>query len=589
MSIQQFFYRRPQFRFLACLLSVACLATSSVFSQDEEYPVPEEATRRDGVPEGEVVGPFELKSEVYPGTVRNYWVYVPAQYDAEKPACTLIVQDGLNRAKGWRLPTVCDNLIHTKEMPVTVGIFIDPGVVPVAQAEAQPRFNRSLEYDALGDRYARFLLSEVLPEVGKSYNLSDDPNDRALAGASSGGICAFNAAWERPDAFRRVISTIGTYVGLRGANQLSALVRKVEPKPIRVFLQDGSSDLNIYAGDWWTANQDMLSALEWAGYDVHHVWGEGGHNGKHSAAIMPEALKWIWREYPEPIQAAPNASGNRRVDLLPEGAEWTEISSGHEFAESPASNAGGELFFSDSQAGRIYRLGEDGKTRIFANQTGSIRSLSFSPDGQLYAIKDGNQIVRFGTDGKSTTVLEGVQASALVTLPKGFYFYDAKVSAIVWSDYQNAQGTTGVALPVDRAVSSICPTSDHAFLHLLGSGQSVDHVLRGDGEKLLHRQSYGYLEMPYMSGNSRATGTCIDQESRLFVASPIGIQVLDQLGRVNFIIKPPSREPLTGISFAGGAKDQLFVTTPKSVYRRQIKTRGATSFGPAIKPPKPRL
>lgn len=166
-----------------------------------------------GVPQGKVEGPHSLKSRIFPGTERNYWVYVPSQYKPDKPACLLVVQDGLGRAKAWRLPTVMDNLIHRGEMPVTIGIFVSPGVVPAPRPNAQPRFNRSFEYDGLGDRYARFLIDELLPEVKRHYKLSDDPNDRAIAGASSGGICAFNVAWERPDQFRRVFSSIVTFAG----------------------------------------------------------------------------------------------------------------------------------------------------------------------------------------------------------------------------------------------------------------------------------------------------------------------------------------------------------------------------------------
>ena len=269
---------------------------------ETEYSLSADSQRQDGVPRGEVKGPIQFHSKVYPGTVRDYWVYVPKQYDSSKPACTMVVQDGLNRATGWRLPTVMDNLIHEQEMPVTIGIFVSPGVVPAANEKAQPRFNRSFEYDSMGDRYATFLIDELLPEVAKTYNLSNDPNDRSIAGASSGGICAFTVAWERPDQFRRVLSTIGTYVGLRGGNEYPTLVRKCETKPIRVFLQDGSQDLNIYGGDWWIANQDMLSALKFSGYDVQHVWGDGGHNGKQAAAIMPDALRWLWRGLSESDQ-----------------------------------------------------------------------------------------------------------------------------------------------------------------------------------------------------------------------------------------------------------------------------------------------
>ena len=181
-----------------------------------------------------------------------------------------------------------------------------------------PRYNRSFEYDALGDRYSRFLLEELLPEVSQSYNISADPNDRSIAGASSGAICAFNVAWERPDQFRRVLSTIGTYVGLRGGDEVATLVRKTEAKPLRVFLQDGTQDLNIYAGDWWMANQNMLSALTWAGYEVNHAWGEGGgHDSKHAITILADALTWLWKDYSASVQT--HKSMNQRINLLLEG------------------------------------------------------------------------------------------------------------------------------------------------------------------------------------------------------------------------------------------------------------------------------
>jgi gluconolactonase len=188
-------------------LLVAALANVSqanAFQREESYPVPPEAVIKAGVPQGKIEGPFSFRSEIYPGTERQYWVYVPAQYSPDKPACVTIVQDGLNRARGWRLPQILDNLIHDGSVPVQLGIFVNHGIVPEPTDNAQPRFNRSFEYDSLGDRYARFLIEELLPEVQKSWTVSDEPNDRCLAGASSGGICAFNAAWERPDAFRRV-------------------------------------------------------------------------------------------------------------------------------------------------------------------------------------------------------------------------------------------------------------------------------------------------------------------------------------------------------------------------------------------------
>jgi gluconolactonase len=571
----------------AGLWLVCCLVSLGRGQTEEHYPLPPEAQKREGVPEGKVEGPFSLSSKIYPGTEREYWIYVPAQYTADKPACTLIVQDGLNRAHGWNLPQICDNLIHTRAMPVTIGIFVNPGIVPAVKDKSQPRFNRSFEYDSLGDRYARFLLEELLPEVSKKYALSSDANDRALAGASSGGICAFNAAWERPDAFRRVLCTIGTFVGLRGGDAFPVLVRKVEPKPLRIFLQDGSQDLNIYAGDWWLANQNMLSALKWAGYDVHHVWGEGGHNAKHSTAIMPEALRWLWRDYPEPIKTAPNAIAQRRIDVLVPGVSWEEVSSGHEMAEAPACNAAGELFFCDSKAGRIYRIGEDGKTRIFKEQSGRITSLAFGPDGLLYGCKDSKQIVRFDAEGKEHVLINDTKCHSLTTLPDGFYINDQATPAIWWSNYD---GAMQVALPLTEAVSAMAPTADQAFLHLMVSTSQTTWQARiSQDHKLEHRQQHGYLHMPYLSRSSGASGVVVDSEGRYYVTSTAGIQVLDQLGRVHFMLAPPLVGTANGLALGGARRDTLFVTTGGSVYRRSLKTKGLATFEASVEPPKPGL
>lgn len=221
-----------------------------------------------------------------------------------------------------------DNLIARGDMPVTIAVFINPGVVPAANANALPRFNRSFEYDGLGDAYVRFLVGEVLPEVKKKWNVTDDPSQRAIAGSSSGAIAAFTAAWERPDTFRRVFSTIGTYVGLRGGDQIHTLIRKCEPKPLRVFLQDGSNDLNIYGGDWWIANQQMLSALTFAGYPVEHVWGDGGHTGKQGGSILPQAMKWLWQE--KEVKAPVN-DRQPVMKVLTPGLEWELVGEGYKF------------------------------------------------------------------------------------------------------------------------------------------------------------------------------------------------------------------------------------------------------------------
>src|SRR5688572_27460902 len=262
----------------ACVFLALC---GGIFAQD--YQLGPDSQRQPNVPQGKVTK-HTWTSKLFPGTVRDFWVYVPSQYGASKPACVMIFQDGgglVADTGTWRAPIVLDNLIHKREIPVMIGIFINPGVLPALSEGAQARYNRSFEYDALGDRYARLLIEEVLPEVGRQYNLSRDPNDRGLAGSSSGGIAAFTAAWNRPDAFRRVMSFIGSYTNLRGGQIYSSLIRKTEPKPLRIYLQDGRADQNIYGGNWWIANQDMASALEYSGYDATFVVGSEGHNGKH--------------------------------------------------------------------------------------------------------------------------------------------------------------------------------------------------------------------------------------------------------------------------------------------------------------------
>lgn len=279
-------------------LFLLLLFTSAV-AVGEDYVLGPDSQRQEGVPQGKVTQHQFSDSKIYAGTVRDYWVYTPAQYTADKPACVMVFQDGNNyqRENGqFRTPIVFDNLIHQGAMPVTIGVFINPGVVPAAEKGKKPRRNRSYEYDTLSDDYARFLLEELLPEVAKSHNLTDDPERRAIGGISSGGICAFTVAWERPDAFRKVLSHVGSFTNIRGGHVYPALIRKTEKKPIRVFLQEGENDLDNLHGNWPLSNQQMAAALKFSKYDYKFVMGTEGHNGKHGGAILPESLKWLWRD-----------------------------------------------------------------------------------------------------------------------------------------------------------------------------------------------------------------------------------------------------------------------------------------------------
>jgi enterochelin esterase family protein len=287
---------------LAHFFSSALLILSSLSglrAADEYKPGPD-SFRQEGVPQGEVTKYSFTNSAVFPGTVRDYWIYVPKQYDPARPAALMVFQDGgsyQNTNGQYRVSTVFDNLIAKKDMPVTIGLFVNPGVIPATDPGKQERRNRSFEYDSLGDAYAKFLLDELLPEVAKKYNLTTNPDLRAICGASSGGICAFTVAWERPDAFRKVLSHIGSFTNIRGGHVYPALIRKTEKKPLRVFLQDGSGDLDNLHGNWPLANQEMAAALKFKDYDYRFEFGTEGHNGKHGGAILPDSLRWLWRDH----------------------------------------------------------------------------------------------------------------------------------------------------------------------------------------------------------------------------------------------------------------------------------------------------
>lgn len=259
-----------------------------------------DSMRHSDVPRG-LVTKYSWKSQFFVTgeTTRDYWIYVPAQYEAQTSAGLMVFQDGhayVDEAGWFRVPIVFDNLIHKKTIPPLIGLFINPGHTdPTPPVNLWRSDNRSHEYDTLGDEYVQFLIEEMIPEVGKTYNLTDDPKMRAICGISSGGICAFTAAWERLDCFHKVVSHVGSFTDIRGGHVYPTLIRKSAKREIRVFLQGGRNDHNLRWGDWWLSNLQMESALKFRGYDHKFVGGEGGHNGEHGGAILPETLEWLWR------------------------------------------------------------------------------------------------------------------------------------------------------------------------------------------------------------------------------------------------------------------------------------------------------
>ena len=302
---------RPRsFRVLCLAIMTLHCHSHAIHAQEPavpmHYALSPESLEQPDVPRGTVTTYTWKESTIYPGTIRRYYVYVPAQYDGSQAAALMVFQDGhayLKPDGDFRVPTVFDNLIHRKEMPVTIGVFVDPGhrkeELP-AEPGWQPRpENRSVEYDTLSDRYAEFLLTEILPQVDAQYQITQDPEKRAICGISSGGICAFTVAWERPDSFRRVLSHVGSFVNIRGGDQYPGMIRKAEKRPLRIFMQDGSQDLDNEHGNGPLGNKQMYAALKFRDYDVEFVYGGGAHNGNHGGAILPESLRWLWRDTTE--------------------------------------------------------------------------------------------------------------------------------------------------------------------------------------------------------------------------------------------------------------------------------------------------
>jgi sugar lactone lactonase YvrE/predicted alpha/beta superfamily hydrolase len=580
--------RRPAVR---AALAAAALG-SVLFVHAATRPLaaqpPAPAAGQSAAPVGEVVKGEFAASKVYPGTWREYWVYIPRQLDRMRPAPVMVFQDGLQ----YNAPSVFDTLIHEKAIPAMVGVFVMHGRVKAPSAEALDRMNRSFEYDAVSGDYARFLLDELLPHVAATHGvtLSSDPNDRGIAGNSSGAIAAFTAAWQRPDAFRRVFSAIGTYVGLRGGHEYPVLIRKTEPKPIRVFLQDGQNDLNNYTGNWFIANQDMLSALQYAGYDVRHEWGDGEHNSKHATVLFPDAMRWLWRGYPAPIAA--NAEGKSRQDVyqtLVPNEGWQVVSGGHRHTDGPAVSPAGEIFFSDPVSNRIHRIALDGTISVFAENTNGANGMMFGPDGRLYAgATRTRQIVAYDASGAVQVIASDLPSNDLAINVKGDMYVTDSAARKVWLLPKG--GTPRV---VDEGIehpNGVLFSPDQTLLYVSDYAGQLSWVfqIQPDGS-LAHKQRYFHAHVADAAPRSSADGMAVDADGRVYIATGLGVQVFDQIGKCHAIIPAPQAGSLSNVEFGGANFDEMYVTNGDKVFKRKTRVKGVVSWRPPIKPAPPRL
>jgi enterochelin esterase family protein len=568
----------------------------------DDYQLGPDSQPQPGVPQGRVEQFTFTNSTIFPGTTRDGWVYVPAQYDGARAAALMVFQDGhayVSTNGQMRVPVVFDNLIHRGDMPVTIGIFVNPGhrgSEPPKATGWGNRDNRSFEYDSLGDAYARFLLDELIPYVEKTYNLkmTSDPSLRAICGMSSGGICAFTVAWERPNAFRKVLSQIGSFTNIRGGHVYPALLRKTERKPLRVFLQDGSNDLNNLHGDWPLANQEMASALRFAGYDCRFEFGDGAHNGKHGGAILPESLRWLWRA--EATRPAPLTAGNLSGDealskVLPAEGEWEAVGGEYSFTDAACSDAEGRFYFSDLPKGVLYRVSPDGQVAPWLDHGPKISGMKFGPDGRLYAATQGT--VGGAAGEKKKIIAIDATTKQITDVATDVDPNDLAVSRAGWIYFTDTAAGQVLAVPVSAKALSrprvaagginkpngIALSPDQRFLIVseYGGTNAWSYAIADDGS-LRWGERYMELRTPRNRPDSGGDGMTVDAAGRCYITSHAGIQMFDATGRLGGVIaKPTANKACVSVGFGGANHEWLYACASDKVFRRKTLASGAVS------------
>ena len=501
---------------------------------------------------GEVLKLTLNDSHIYHGTEREILVYVPQQYTGDVPACLLVCMDGIL----YDATTVMDNLIASGEMPVTIGLFVNPGVVYDEEGEVV-RYNRCKEFDSTDDLFVQFLEQEVLAKVegmqtlsGKTIMLSNDANDRAITGASSGGIAAFTAAWNRPDLFSRVYTTVGTFVAMRGGHEYPAIVRKTEPKPLRIYMQDGWYDVwNPIFGEWFEYNLLMESAFNFAGYEVFHKWDRGNHSIKYGTLAFPDAMRWLWKGYPAKVQKGWSNNGMLK-EILIEGEDWQELVLPVELDRKDIfATADSSVVF--ALRSHIYKVSVDGK----CEQVGQLKSGERLMGDKLTA--RGSTLYKNGV--KVADGLSGLQAVQELEGDKFLALCDdrAKYQDNVWVI---STGERTVAIAPDYR---FCVTAEQNTHHLIST------IISQQGE-MKYSEPFYYLH-DLSNGVSQPTGNmAFDTNGNLYVATPMGVQVADHNGRVRAILSMPAGEVET-LAFSG---HYLFVRCGNRMFVRKMKAEG---------------
>ncbi|MCM8532792.1 MAG: SMP-30/gluconolactonase/LRE family protein [Lentisphaeraceae bacterium] len=554
----------------------------------EEYKKGPESFVQKAVPQGKVQE-FSHVSSIFGESTRKYWVYTPAGYDTSNDMPYMIFQDGERlMGKSWASTIVLDNLIHQKKIPPMIAIFINPGELKDASGTTI-RWNRSKEYDSVDDSYARFLEEELLPEVKKTYKLTSDPNKIGITGSSSGGICAFVAAFHRPDLFRRVATFVGSYTNLRGGQDVASLIRKTESKPLKVYMQSGENDLDIYSGSWPIGNLDVAAALKFAGYNLKHVIGTEGHNNQHGRAILPEVLTWLWTDADKEIVA--NKSTTQPImKVLTEEDDWELVSEGYKFTEGPAVDKEGNVYFTDLEGSKIYKIDcETWETTVFIEKSGGANGLIFGPDGLLYACqRNKKRVVAYDQNKKMTIIATNVRPNDVVVNHKGDVYFTApgeKKIYFVPKGGEKQVAASGLKSPngiILNAAQNLLMIAEYSGQYVVSFGIAEDGSLFG-------MEKFVSIQMPRLEPFVKMDGMAIDHESRLYVATNMGLQMCDRAGRVQGIIPAPQRKPLANVVFGGKNLDYLIITCTDKVYKRKTKVKGVRFYEKPLELKKPRL
>jgi len=530
-------------------------------------------------------------SAIYPGTESSFRVYVPAQYNPAQPACLLVCLDSIVETG----PAVLDNLIAKGDMPVTIAVGLSSGVVWKTKGKEAYRWNRSYEFDSTNGNFPSFVIDELLPRIetlrtgdGRPIRLSREAKDRAAMGGSTGGIGSFTLAWERPDSFSRVYSMIGTFVSMRGGHDYPAIIRKTEPKPIRVFLEDGSTDAwNPLFGSWFTANENMEAALTFSGYEVEHAWGVHGHTGLPGTVILPDVMRWLWRGWPAAVPAGHSAN-DMLLSILRPGEGWQRVAGDYRAAAGLASNAQGEVYFSDATSHTIFRVGADGAPGAFSRNAPDEGGEAFGPDGTLYATAlASNKIIAYDTRGIAREVAAGIRANRILVTAKGEIYVTepgahSDEPSTIWLIRPD-----GERKALDRGLLSasgiaFSPDGELLLAAERATSRVSSFVVRADGS-LDDREPFYWLHAADSPGDSGTADLAVDSKGSLYAATRLGLQVCDRNGRVRAILwLPAPGGAVQGLCWGGAAFDTLYATDGRTLFRRRLNVPGYSQWSAPV-------